>query len=114
MSRAPVHRCRSIWSRWRKVQATEDAWNTRDPLRVVGASSVDSMWRNRGEVLQGHGEIIEFLRRTWEREPIGSARSSGRTATTGSPCASVRSGDADGRHFRSYGNELSQFDALGY
>jgi hypothetical protein len=47
----------------RKVQAAEDAWNTRDPPRVLGAYSVDSMWRNRGEVLQGHGEIIEFLRR---------------------------------------------------
>jgi uncharacterized protein len=29
----------------RKVQAAEDAWNTRDPERVAGAYTVDSVWR---------------------------------------------------------------------
>jgi hypothetical protein len=28
-----------------KVQAAEDAWNTRDPERVAGAYTVDSAWR---------------------------------------------------------------------
>ena len=100
----------------RKVQAAEDAWNTRDPLRVVGAYSVDSMWRNRGEVLQGHGEIIEFLRRKSERELDYALRKG--LWTYGDDRIAVRFQyewrDADGRHFRSYGNELWQFDALGY
>ena len=30
-----------------KVQAAEDAWNTRDPERVAQAYTVDSVWRNR-------------------------------------------------------------------
>ena len=32
-----------------KVQAAEDAWNTRDPERVSLAYTVDSEWRNRAE-----------------------------------------------------------------
>jgi nuclear transport factor 2 (NTF2) superfamily protein len=51
-----------------KVQAAEDAWNTRDPERVAGAYSEDSVWRNRDEFLTGRAEIIEFLRRKWARE----------------------------------------------
>jgi len=30
-----------------KVQAAEDAWNTRDPERVSRAYTADSQWRNR-------------------------------------------------------------------
>ena len=51
-----------------KVQAAEDAWNTRDPERVAGAYSEDSVWRNRNEFFTGRAEIIDFLRRKWERE----------------------------------------------
>src|SRR4029077_1277033 len=51
-----------------KVQAAEDAWNTRDPERVAGAYTEDSQWRNRAEFLDGREEIVAFLRRKWERE----------------------------------------------
>src|SRR6266516_8069925 len=51
-----------------KVQAAEDAWNTRDPERVASAYTEDSVWRNRDEFLTGRAEIIEFLRRKWSRE----------------------------------------------
>ena len=51
-----------------KVQAAEDAWNTRDPERVAGAYSEDSVWRNRHEFITGRAEIIEFLRRKWSGE----------------------------------------------
>ena len=51
-----------------KVQAAEDAWNTRDPQRVAGAYSEDSRWRNRDEFLTGREEIVAFLTRKWERE----------------------------------------------
>jgi nuclear transport factor 2 (NTF2) superfamily protein len=30
-----------------KVQAAEDAWNSRDPERVAHAYTIDSVWRNR-------------------------------------------------------------------
>jgi nuclear transport factor 2 (NTF2) superfamily protein len=44
-----------------KVQAAEDAWNTRDPERVAGAYTVDSAWRNRSSCFTGRAAIIEFL-----------------------------------------------------
>lgn len=51
-----------------KVQAAEDAWNTRDPHRVSLAYTVDSRWRNRGERIVGRDEIVAFLTRKWQRE----------------------------------------------
>src|SRR5215469_9936739 len=51
-----------------KVQAAEDAWNTRDPHRVSLAYTEDSAWRNRGTFVTGRDEIVKFLARKWERE----------------------------------------------
>ena len=51
-----------------KVQAAEDAWNTRDPVRVAGAYTVDSAWRNRDSFFTGRAAIIEFLTAKWNRE----------------------------------------------
>jgi len=51
-----------------KVQAAEDAWNTRDPEKVAGAYTADSVWRNRSEFVTGRDEIVAFLRRKWQRE----------------------------------------------
>ena len=51
-----------------KVQAAEDAWNSRDPERVALAYSVDSVWRNRHLFFQGRQRIIEFLREKWANE----------------------------------------------
>ena len=51
-----------------KVQAAENAWNTRDPERVALAYTEDSEWRNRSEFLSGRAAIREFLQRKWEKE----------------------------------------------
>jgi uncharacterized protein len=51
-----------------KVQAAEDAWNTRDPARVALAYSEDSEWRNRAEFFSGRAAIKEFLQRKWVKE----------------------------------------------
>ena len=51
-----------------KVQAAEDAWNSRDPERVSLAYSVDSQWRNRDEFFTGRKAIKEFLKRKWKKE----------------------------------------------
>lgn len=51
-----------------KVQAAEDAWNTRDAKTVAAAYSIDSVWRNRDEFLQGRTEIEDFLNRKWTTE----------------------------------------------
>jgi uncharacterized protein len=51
-----------------KVQAAENAWNTRDPERVSLAYTEDSEWRNRSEFLTGRAAIKEFLTRKWAKE----------------------------------------------
>ncbi len=51
-----------------KVQAAEDAWNSRDPERVAGAYSEDSVWRNREQFFKGRDAIIQFLRQKWSLE----------------------------------------------
>src|SRR2546423_15135999 len=52
----------------RKVQVAQDAWNTRDPDRVVLAYTEDSQWRNRDEFFTGREAIRAFLQRKWQRE----------------------------------------------
>jgi nuclear transport factor 2 (NTF2) superfamily protein len=51
-----------------KVRKAEDAWNTRNPDAIALAYSVDSVWRNRAEFLQGRDQIVAFLNRKWMRE----------------------------------------------
>jgi nuclear transport factor 2 (NTF2) superfamily protein len=46
----------------------EDAWNSRDPVKVSLAYSEDSTWRNRSEFFQGRSAIVAFLTRKWEKE----------------------------------------------
>jgi uncharacterized protein len=51
-----------------KVQAAEDAWNTRDPERVALAYTEDSEWRNRIEFITGRAAIKDLLTRKWAKE----------------------------------------------
>jgi nuclear transport factor 2 (NTF2) superfamily protein len=94
-----------------KVQAAEDAWNTRDPERVAAAYTPDSVWRNRDEFLTGRDEIVAFLRRKWARELDYALRKS--LWTCRGDRIAVRFQyewhDDAGRTWRSYGNELWEF-----
>ncbi|MFI6453913.1 nuclear transport factor 2 family protein [Streptosporangium amethystogenes] len=94
-----------------KVQAAEDAWNTRDPERVSLAYTPDSVWRNRDEFLTGRAEIREFLSRKWAREQDYRLRKE--LWTFGGNRIAVRFQyewhDADRQWWRSYGNELWEF-----
>src|SRR3954469_21578967 len=99
-----------------KVQAAEDAWNTRDPEPVAAAYSEDSQWRNRDEFLTGRPAIVEFLRRKWARE-LDYALRKDLWAFTGNRIAvrfQYECRDADGAWWRSYGNEQWEFDDQGY
>ena len=99
-----------------KVQAAEDAWNTRDPERVAAAYTEGSQWRNRHEFFSGREAIVEFLRRKWERE-LDYALRKDLWAFSGNRIAvrfQYESRDADGRWWRSYGNEQWEFDDEGY
>lgn len=51
-----------------KARGAENAWNSRDPVKVSLAYTEDSWWRNRSEFLQGRGAIVEFLARKWATE----------------------------------------------
>ena len=99
-----------------KVQAAEDAWNTRDPEKVAGAYTPDSQWRNRDEFVTGRDEIVAFLQRKWDRELEYALRKDlwAFTANRIAVRFQYESRDASGRWWRSYGNELWEFDAEGY
>jgi nuclear transport factor 2 (NTF2) superfamily protein len=98
-----------------KVQAAEDAWNSCDPDRVSRGYTVDSQWRNRGEHIVGRDAIVEFLTRKWQREHDYALRKSlwnfndNRIAVR----FQYECRDASGQWWRSYGNELWEFDQAG-
>ena len=58
----------TLESATRKVQAAEEAWNSRDPVRVSLAYTPDTEWRNRAEFVNGREQVVEFLSRKWTRE----------------------------------------------
>jgi hypothetical protein len=99
----------------KKVQGAEDAWNSRDPQRVSLAYSENSVWRNRDQFVTGRPAIVAFLTQKWERELDYALRKSlwchddNRIAVR----FQYESHNADGQWFRSYGNELWEFDENG-
>jgi nuclear transport factor 2 (NTF2) superfamily protein len=98
-----------------KVQAAEDAWNTRDPQRVALAYTPDSVWRNRDVFVTGRAAITELLTQKRERERDYALRKE-LWAYDGNRIAvrfQYESRDAGGQWWRSYGNELWEFDATG-
>lgn len=99
----------------KKVQAAEDAWNTRDPERVAGAYTVDSVWRNRGSFISGRDAIVAFLTAKWERELDYALRKNLWAAAADRIAVRFQyeSHDAAGQWWRSYGNELWEFDEHG-
>ena len=98
-----------------KVRLAEDAWNSRDPERVAAAYTEDSVWRNRSEFIRGRDEIVAFLTRKWAKE-LDYRLVKNLHAFWGDRIA-VRFRyewhDADGRWWRSFGNENWEFDASG-
>ena len=99
----------------RKVRAAEDAWNSRDPAHVALAYTEDSVWRNHGEFVTGRDPIRDFLAGKWDRE-LDYRLAKALWAFTDDRIA-VRfryewHDDAD-NWFRSYGNELWEFDESG-
>lgn len=98
-----------------KVQAAEDAWNSRDPLRVQLAYTPDSVWRNREEFVTGREEIVAFLTRKWVKELDYALRKDLWTFTDDRIAVRFQYEwhDIGGQWWRSYGNELWEFDAGG-
>ena len=98
-----------------KVRMAEDAWNSRDPVRVAEAYTVDTQWRNRAVFPSGREEIVEFLEQKWLRERDYRlikelwAHSESRIAVR----FAYEWHDAERQWFRSYGNENWEFDEKG-
>ena len=98
-----------------KVRMAEDAWNSRDPDRVVLVYTQDTRWRNRTEFPVGHDQVRAFLQRKWAKE-LDYRLIKELWACDGNRIA-VRFAyewhDAAGHWFRSYGNENWEFNERG-
>ena len=98
-----------------KIQGAEDAWNSKDPVKVSMAYSPDSEWRNRIEFINGRAEIVAFLTRKWEEELNYKlkkeywAHSDTRIAVR----FEYEFQNKEGQWMRAYGNENWEFDANG-
>ncbi len=109
---APIKPPFTLESAKAKVQMAQDAWNSRDPERVALAYTQDSEWRNRDEFFRGREAIKDFLRRKWAKELDYRLRkelwcwTENRIAVT----FQYEWHNPSGHWFRSYGNELWEFD----
>jgi nuclear transport factor 2 (NTF2) superfamily protein len=99
-----------------KVRMAEDAWNTRDPDRVVLVYTEDTRWRNRSEFPVGRAEVRQFLVRKWAKE-LDYRLIKELWASAGNRIA-VRFAyewhDDSGHWYRSYGNENWEFNEQGF
>lgn len=100
-----------------KVQAAENAWNTRDPDRVALAYSANSDWRNRDLFFQGREAITAFLKDKWTTELHYKLKKELWAFTANR--ISVRfeyewQHSKTGQWYRTHGNEHWEFDADGY
>ncbi len=98
-----------------KVQAAENAWNSRDPERVALSYTEDSEWRNRDVFLTGRDQIRAFLQGKWEREL--DYRLTKSLWSFNENRIAVRFQyeyrTPSGQWVRAYGNELWEFDGSG-
>lgn len=98
-----------------KVRMAEDAWNSRDPVKVSLAYTPDSTWRNRSEFFVGRDAIVDFLTRKWAKEHDYRLIKD-LWAFHGNHIAvrfQYEWHDESGAWFRSYGNEQWEFDEAG-
>lgn len=99
-----------------KVRMAEDAWNTRDPDRVVQVYTEDTRWRNRVEFPVGRAQVREFLVRKWSRE-LDYRLIKELWACSGNRIAvrfAYEYHDDSGQWFRAYGNENWEFNEQGF
>ncbi|ELR71276.1 hypothetical protein C900_02891 [Fulvivirga imtechensis AK7] len=98
-----------------KVQAAEDAWNTKDAERVSLAYTIDTEWRNRSEFLNGREEVRQFLKRKWEKELNYKLKKELWSFTEDRIAVRFEYEwrSEKNQWFRSYGNEMWEFDQYG-
>ncbi|WP_449384751.1 DUF1348 family protein [Chryseobacterium hispalense] len=99
-----------------KVQAAEDAWNTKDPEKVCLAYTDNTEWRNRTDFINGRQKVKQFLKQKWEKELEYKLKKElwGFRENRMAVRFEYEWHDHRGQWFRSYGNELWEFDENGY
>ena len=98
-----------------KIQAAEDGWNTKDPIKVSMAYSEDTEWRNRIEFIKGRAEVQAFLKNKWENELDYKLKKElwGFTGNRIAVRFEYEFRNKEGNWFRAYGNENWEFDENG-
>ncbi len=99
-----------------KVRMAEDAWNTRDPDRVVLVYTEDTRWRNRVEFPVGRDQVRELLVRKWAKE-LDYRLIKELWGCSGNRIAvrfAYEYHDDSGHWFRAYGNENWEFNTQGF
>lgn len=98
-----------------KVQAAENGWNTRDAVAVSMAYTEDSQWRDRGDFINGRQAIQDFLTKKWQTELSYRLRKELWSFTDNRIAVTFQYEwhDAAEQWYRSYGNELWEFNSKG-
>ena len=98
-----------------KIQKAEDAWNSKDPIRISEAYTTDTEWRNRSQFINGRKEVQEFLTDKWKNELDYKLKK--QLWTFNSNRIAVRFEyeyrDQNDQWYRAYGNENWEFDENG-
>ncbi len=98
-----------------KIQLAEDAWNSKDPVKVSLAYTPNSEWRNRGTFLNGREDIIKFLNYKWSTELNYKLKKTywAHTENRIAVRFEYEYHNKDGQWFRAHGNENWEFDENG-
>ena len=99
-----------------KVQLAEDAWNSKDPLKVSMAYTENTEWRNRSEFINGREEVRTFLQKKWENELDYKLKKElwGFNKNRMAVRFEYEYRNSSGQWFRAYGNELWEFNDNGF
>lgn len=98
-----------------KIQMAENAWNSKDPIRISNAYTIDTEWRNRNQFINGRKEVQDFLSDKWKNELDYKLKKE--LWTFNDNRIAVRFEyeyrDKNGQWYRAYGNENWEFDENG-
>lgn len=98
-----------------KMKMAEDAWNSKDPVKVSKAYTIDTEWRNRSEFINGRQEVQQFLEKKWATENGYKLKKElwGFTDNRIAVRFEYEYHNEEGQWFRAYGNENWEFDKHG-
>lgn len=98
-----------------KIQMAENGWNSKDPIKVSMAYTLDTEWRNRDQFINGREEVQAFLSNKWKNEQ-GYQLKKEYWAHTDNRIAvrfEYEYHNEAGQWFRAHGNENWEFDENG-